>query len=66
MKKFVIAIEEMIVENFEIEVENSEEAFEIAQRKYKNEEIVLSPGEVQFKQITIIEPDDGDCHWIEF
>ena len=35
MKKFVIAIEEMIVENFEIEVENSEEAFEIAQRRMR-------------------------------
>lgn len=64
--KFLIGIEETIVEKFEIEAKNSEEALEIAQRKYKKGELILEPGEVQFKQIAIIEPIEETHYWMEF
>lgn len=47
MKKYIITIEETIVQDFEIEAESPEEAFEIAEKKYDAGEFVLEPGEVQ-------------------
>ena len=45
MKKFVIAIEETVVGEFEVIAETENEAKEIAHKKYKNREFMLEPGE---------------------
>lgn len=66
MKKFIIAIEETVVEEFEIIAENAENAMRIAEKKYKNGEFVLTPGEAQFKQMSIINPEDESTEWVEF
>lgn len=41
MKKFNIEIEELLQRVIEIEAENKEMAIRLAEKKYKNEEIVL-------------------------
>lgn len=66
MKKFIIAIEETVTEEFEIIAENAEKAMRIAEKKYKSGEFVLSPGETQFKQMSIINPEDEATEWVEF
>lgn len=66
MKKYIIAIEEMNVQEFEIEAENDEQAMNFAENKYQNGEFVLVPGKVCFKQMSIIKPDNEVTEWIEF
>lgn len=66
MKHFVIAIEETIVQNFEVEAENAKQAMKIAKEKYHNCEFVLEPGEVCFKQMAVIQPDNVATEWTEF
>jgi hypothetical protein len=67
MAKFEIAIEEHIVEAFEIEAKDMDEAIEIAKKKYKDGEIVLCPGEVQAKLMSAydLETEEG-TEWFEF
>lgn len=50
MKKYVIAIEEVVVQNFEIEADSQEEALNKLETGYKNGIYVLEPGEVQSKR----------------
>ena len=50
MKKFTIAIEETVVQEFE--------------EKYNKGEFVLAPGEVQFRQMASI--GDDPTEWKEF
>lgn len=63
--KFTVSIEETIVQDFEIEAESLDEAMEIAEKKYKAGEIVLEPGEPQFRQMSA---NDGNHYtdWREF
>lgn len=69
--KVKLTIEETVVETFEIEVPYDEDglgnATEIGIEKYKNGELVLEPGEVQFRQI-MAESIDGSfaTDWTEF
>ena len=64
--KYTITIEETNTKDFEIEAESAEEAYEIAEQKYKSGEFVLDPGECQFKQITITSPSKEATEWREF
>ncbi len=66
MKKYTIAIEETVVEEFEIEANDFEEALDIATEKYHKSEIVLCLGEVQSKQIAVIKPENESTEWIKF
>lgn len=66
MKKFIIAIEEMVVQEFEVFAENSEEAMNKAIENYKSGKFVLEPGEVQFKQMAILKPKNEVTEWCEF
>lgn len=66
MKKYTIAIEETVVEEFEVEANDAEDALCIAEEKYHKGEFVVTPGEVQSKQLAIVSPS-GECsEWIEF
>lgn len=56
MKKYVIAIEEVVVQNFEIEADSQEEALNKLETGYKNGIYVLEPGEVQSK-MSIVKPE---------
>ena len=66
MKKFAIAIEETIAAEFEVEADTAQEALFIAKEKYENGEFVLSPGEVQSKQLSIVRPCNETSEWVEF
>ena len=66
MKKFIIAIEEMISEEFEVEAETAEEAMEMAKHKYDIGEYVLSPGNLAAKQMSVVSPDNEATEWVEF
>ena len=65
-KKFVIAIEESIVQEFEIIADTAEEEMEIAEEQYRKGDLVLCPGEAQFRQMAIVKPDNEVTEWCEF
>lgn len=64
--KYTITIEEAVAKDFEIEASSADEAYEIAERKYKSGEFVLDPGECQFRKITITKPSKECTEWREF
>lgn len=64
--KFTIAIEETIVQEFEVCANDATEALEKAKKNYRIGKYVLEPGEVCFKQIAIVNPCDGASEWTEF
>ena len=64
MKKFTIAIEETVVQEFEVWAEDCFEALDIAEEKYNNGEFVLEPSEPQFRQMASV--GDEPTEWIEF
>nr|WP_304037444.1 DpnD/PcfM family protein [Ruminococcus bromii] len=66
MKKYVIVIEEVVVQNFEIEADSQEEALNKLETGYKNGIYVLEPGEVQSKKMSIVKPEQNATEWIEF
>ena len=66
MNKFIITIEETVSQEFEVEAENAELAVETAKNKYRNGEFTLEPGEVCFKQMTVVKPYNEVTEWIEF
>ncbi len=57
--KYTITIEETCAEDFEIDANNAEEAYGLAERKYK-------AGECQFRQIAITKPSCESTEWREF
>lgn len=68
MKKVIATIEETVVDTFEFKIEDDEDELEIAVEKYKNGELVLTPGEVMRRQIMteIIGKPHSSTEWIEF
>ena len=66
MKKYKIAIEETVTEEFEVEADNLHKAMEIAAKKYYDGEFVAAPGEAQAKKMAVIEPDCENSAWTEF
>ena len=66
-KKFIITIEEMVTEDFEVFAKSEEEAEEIATEKYSNGEFVLEPGNLVAKQMQIHNvTEDEYTEWFEF
>ncbi len=65
MKKYIVTIEETVVQDFEIEAESAEEAFALAEEQYDAGELVLGPGEVQMVQIAVRGSVDEDVELTE-
>ena len=66
VKKFVIAIEEMICQEFDVVAETAEEAMETAEKLYKAGTFVLVNVAVCAKQMAIVSPDEDVTEWCEF
>lgn len=64
--KYKIIIEEVISDEFVIEANSLDEAKEKAIEEYNNGNTVLEPGEVQLKQIKVIDKDNNEIGWEEF
>ena len=66
MNKYTIAIEETVIGEFEITAENETETLRSVEDKYKRGDIVLCPGELQFKQMAVV-PSSGEItEWHKF
>ena len=66
MKKYMISIEETIVQKFEVEAENDETALNNAKENYKVGIFTLENAEVQYRQNAIVEPLKDEIEWVEF
>lgn len=64
--KYLISIEETVVEEFEVDADSPEDVLAIASDKYYKEEFVLSPGEVQERKMAILLPEQYATDWDEF
>ena len=62
--KFIVNIEEVVSESFEVDAENKEEALEIVMRAYNIGEIALEPGELVEKRIAVY--DETSKEWSEY
>lgn len=66
-KLFRVTIEEVISQTFDIYANDIKEASEIIINKYNNGDIILSPGELIFKQMSMLDTDDdSETEWFEF
>lgn len=65
MKTYTIGIEEVVSGVFTVEAEEAESALEIAKEKYRSGEFVVI-GEVQSKNIVVLEPENEQTSWDEF
>ena len=66
MKKYVVAIEETVVQTFEVEANSQEEALRKVETGYKNGNYVLESAEVQAKKMSVLNSDKEFDKWIEF
>lgn len=66
MKKYVVAIEETVVQTFEVEANSQEEALRKVKTGYKNGNYVLESAEVQAKKMSVLNSDNEFDKWIEF
>lgn len=64
--KYKVAIEETVVGEFEVEADSPGEALELAEERYRKGQYVLEPGEVQFRQMSIVGPESEATEWKEF
>ena len=71
MKKFIVTIEETVVQDFEVMADNAEEASIIAQEKYRKGVFVLEPGECQYRQLAVHPSEEEiekgvEAEWVKF
>lgn len=66
MKRFIVTVEETISEDFEVYAENENEAFEITKINYRNGTFVLQPGNVTFRQMTLMDEKEENATWRPF
>ncbi|MGL4484493.1 MAG: DpnD/PcfM family protein [Anaerovoracaceae bacterium] len=66
MKQYTIEIQETVYEAFDVKASNADAALEIAERKYKDGEFVLEPGEVTYRELKVILPESEETDWKEF
>lgn len=58
--KFMITIEEHIVQSFEIEADNIAAAKDLATEKYKNDEFVLDNAELHQASVQVLNPETNE------
>lgn len=65
-KNYIVTIEEMISQDFEVYAKDIGEALAIAEKKYYDGEFVLAPGNLVCKQISATDYDRDCVDWYEF
>ena len=63
--KFIVTIEETVSQDFEIEAENREDAFQKMREKYKKQECVLEPGSFLEAKMLIRKNFEEFSEWID-
>lgn len=67
MKEFEVVIEERVSQSFYVKADSLEQAMEIAEEKYNNEEFVLEPGNINGKSMVAIDNETNEMtEWVEF
>lgn len=64
-QKYKIAIEESFVQEFNIDAENAEEAFTLAEKMYHSGKLILEVEKPAFTQISITQPTEDASEWKE-
>lgn len=59
--KFLVNIEEVVCETFEVDAESMEAARRIVMRAYESGEVVLEPGELVEKRIAVFDEATNEC-----
>lgn len=63
MKLFTVTIEELVSQDVTLSAESKEDAIKKAIEMYKQDKIILSPGNLEMKRVRLAE----DCdEWVEF
>lgn len=67
-QEYVVDIEEAVVSSFRVKAKSMEEAMEIAEEKYWNNEFVVGPGaDVTARQMRVLNEDFSEgTEWTEF
>ncbi len=65
-RKYIVTIEEMISQDFEIEADSIDVALETAEQQYKKGIITLSDGNLVCKQISATDNKGDSVDWYEF
>lgn len=63
MESFTVIIEELVSQSFSVEAETQEEAIEKTISLYRQEAIVLCPGNVEMKRVGL---SKDPVEWVEF
>ena len=64
--KYEIVIEEVISDIFGVDADSEEEAISMTIDMYKSGDIVLSPGNLEHKQLAVIKTTSDELDWIPF
>ncbi len=65
--KFIVTIEEMVSQDFEVEADDVGEALALAEEHYRNGKFVLEPGNLVAKQMCVCDKNGGNCtEWVLF
>ena len=64
--KYKINIEEVVNGDFEVEASSKEEAFKIACNKYYSGEFINEPGQITYKQMSVVKNNQECNDWKEF
>lgn len=63
--KVKVTIEEIVVQEFEVEVSNMENAYEEVYRKYRNGELVVEDPECHGASVMIHDEDGNGTEWFD-
>lgn len=66
IKRYIVKIEETVVEDFVVFANEDEDPLQIAEEKYRSGEFVLCPGEVQYRRMAVTAPISNEPEWVVF
>lgn len=66
MKNFTVTIEETCAQEFQVAAQSAAEARELARKMYRSGELVLEPGEVQLRRMSVQGGQADEMEWEKF